>query len=145
MKPELGDPFLPGWKGYPPAMPTGDYEIWFRYRQELVGMFDEIFFNVRIGEPTPFPADTPPEMIVMVQALSRRRIDVAARNKDHWLLVELKLNAGTEALGQILLYKALWELDPPDHKPVSLAIVSDRANKDLILGCKYYNVSLIVV
>ena len=145
MKPELGDPFIPGWQGYPPAMPTGDYEIWIRYRHELAGMFDAIYFNVRVGEPTAFPADTPPEMAAMVQSLSRRRIDVAARNKDHWLLVELKFNAGTEALGQILMYKALWDLDPPDPLPVSLAIVSDRANKDLILACKYYNISLIVV
>lgn len=145
MKPELGDPFVPGWMGYPPAMPTGDYEIWIRYRHELVGNFHEIFFNVRIGEPTPFPADTPPEMAVMVRALSRRRIDVVAHNDLHWLLVELKFNAGTEALGQIMLYKALWDLDPPDNKPVSLAIVSDRANKDLIRACKYYNVGLFTV
>ena len=145
MKPELGNPFVPGWMGYPPAMPTGDYEIWVKYRHELVGMFHDIFFNVRIGEPTPFPADTPPEMAVMVKALSRRRIDVVARNDSHWLLVEFKYNAGTESLGQIMMYDALWRLDPPDNKPTSLAIVSNIANKDLILACKFYNILLIVV
>ena len=145
MKPELGRVFVPTWMGYPPGMPSGDYEVWLRYRHQLVGFYDSLYFNVRIGEPIIFPADADPSMAILTAAISRRRIDVAASDGKQWLLVELKYNAGTDALGQILMYKALWSLDPPDTKPVVLAIVSDRANKDLLLACKYYNIQLIVV
>lgn len=145
MKPDLGTPFLASWEGIPPAMPSGDFEIWERYREIAAELFQRVYFNVRVGEPIPVDETLPPEIIVMAVATSRRRIDVVGETEKIWWLVELKYNAGTEALGQILMYKALWKSDPPDDRPVATVIVSDRANKDLSLACKIYGVELLVV
>ena len=145
MKPELGSPFSPEWEGIPPAMPTGDLGIWLRYRTQLVGMYDKVYFNVRVGEPVPIPEGLPPEIEKMAIETSRRRIDVVAEGILDWLLIELKFQASADALGQILMYRALWLSDPPDNRPVSMAIVSDRENKDLKIACQFYNIKLIVV
>jgi len=126
-------------------MPVGDLLIWFRYRHQVAKLFDRLYFNVRVGEPTLFEKDIPPEILDMSIAISRRRIDVVGETPTDWRLMELRHDAGTESLGQILMYKALWFSDPPDARAVSLAIVSDRSNKDLIVACEYYNVDLIVV
>ena len=145
MKPDFGASFLPEWEGIPPAMPTGDLGIWLRYRSQLLGMYDRVFFNARVGEPVPVPEGLPPEIEKMAIETSRRRIDVVAEEVLGWLIVELKKNAGTDALGQILMYKSLWLSDPPDARPVEMAIVSDRINKDLKASCQFYNIKLIAV
>jgi len=145
MKPELHVSFSASWEGMPPGMPAGDLGIWLRYRPRIVDHFDRVYFNVRVGEPVPVDDGLPPEIKIMAEAVSRRRIDVVLERYTAWHLVELKYMAGAEALGQILLYKALWESDPPDDRPVNCIIVSDRANKDLSLACKTYGVELIVV
>jgi len=145
MKPELGSPFSPEWEGYPPGMPTGDLGVWLRYRSQLLGLCDRVYFNVRVGEPVPVPAGLPPEIEKMAIETSRRRIDVVAEEILGWALIELKFQAGADALGQILMYKALWLSDPPDNRPVSMAIVSDRENKDLKIACQFYKIKLIVV
>lgn len=145
MKPDLGTPFDPKWEGVPPAMPAQDYALYQRYRPTLGGKYDRVYFNVRVGEPVTVPEDLPPEIVMMAEAVSRRRIDVVAEKSAGWLLVELKYNAGAEGLGQILMYKALWQSAPPDDRPVKTVIVSNIANKDLALACKIYGVELLVV
>lgn len=145
MKPDFANSFIATWQGVPPGMPAGDLLIWFRYRAQAAKLFDRLYFNVRVGEPIIFDVDFPPEIIDMSIAISRRRIDVVGETPTDWCLIELKYNAGAESLGQILMYKALWLQDPPDARAVSLTIISDRANKDLVYACKYYNVDLIVV
>jgi len=145
LKPDLGNSFLSGWNGIPPGMPTGDLLIWLRYRNKLASVYDHVYFNVRIGDPLFPTGDQPPEILDMAIAISRRRVDVVCEGPDHWLLIELKYNAGTESLGQILMYNALWRGDPPDGRGVRLSIISDRLNKDLIEACKYYNVDLLAV
>lgn len=145
MKPDLLYSFASDWQGVPPGIPSGDLLIWFRYRAAAAKLFDRLYFNVRVGEPIAIDPDLPPEIIDMAIATSRRRIDVVGETSTDWGLIELKYNAGTESLGQILMYKALWLQDPPDFKAVNMVIVSDRANKDLLYCCKYYNVDLIVV
>lgn len=145
MKPNLGTPYDTKWEGVPPAMPAQDYALWRRYRSVLIGEYDRVYFNVRVGEPIPVAEDLPPEIKIFSEAVSRRRVDVVAEKAAGWLLVELKYNAGAEGLGQILLYQSLWKSDPPDDRPVVPLIVSNFANKDLVLGCKFYGVELLVV
>ena len=145
MKPELTLPFPSDWPGIPPGMPSGDFLLWQRWREQAASLFDRLYFNVRVGEPVPVAEDLPPEYIKMAVASSRRRIDLVGEKGSRWSLVELKWDAGAEALGQILMYKALWLSDPPDNRPVTMIIVTNSLNKDMKIACKAYNVELLIV
>ena len=145
MKPELSLPFPPDWQGIPPGIPSGDFLIWMRWRDQAALLFDQLYFNVRVGEPIPVAEDLPPEIKAMAVALSRRRIDLVGEKGPAWSLVELKQDAGAEALGQVLLYKALWLSDPPDSRSVRMTIVTNTFNKDMNIACKFYDVQFIVV
>ena len=145
MKPELTVPFPADWPGIPPGMPSGDFQVWNRWREKAASLFDRLYFNVRVGEPVPVADDLPPEIKAMAVALSRRRIDVVGGKGTDWALVELKQDAGAEALGQILMYKALWLSDPPDARPVSMSVVTNSFNKDMNIACNFYDVEYIVV
>ena len=145
MKPDLGPALTVEYNGYPPGMPAGDLIIWSRYQSALAGLYDKLYFNVRVGEPVLFDPDIPPEFAKMATDLSRRRIDVVAENSQCWFLMELKWDAGIESFGQILAYKTLWSSDPPDSRPVKIAIVTNRADRNLIFICKVYGIELIIV
>ena len=145
MKPELSLPFPADWPGVPPGMPVGDFQVWDRWRVSAAGLFERLYFNVRVGEPIPMDESLPPELKAMSVALSRRRIDVVGEKASGWSLVELKWDAGAEALGQVLMYKALWLSEPPDRRPVSMSVVTNSFNKDMNIACKFYDVEFIVV
>ena len=144
VKPELGPGFPPDWLGMPQGIPSGDYLVWQRYREIAKRQFERLYFNVRVGEPLEVSPDFPPEIISMAEAISRRRIDVVGETAAGWKLIELKFIVSAEAFGQILLYKVLWNTDPPDSRPVSLAVVTGRTNRDIVLACIAYDVELIV-
>lgn len=145
MKPDLSLSFPPEWQGIPPGIPALDFLVWQNYRDMSSRMFAKLYFNVRVGDPVQVDESLPPEIKAMAVALSRRRIDVVGETHDGWNLIELKYDASTEALGQVLTYQALWLLDPPDSRPISLTIVTHNSNRDIVLACRYYNVRLIVV
>ncbi len=145
MKPDLSLSFPPEWQGVPPAIPALDFLLWQKYRVHAASLFSRLYFNVRVGESVNIDASLPPEIQVMALATSRRRIDFVGATPDFWTLIELKYDAGAEALGQILMYRALWLADPPDSLPLRLGIVSNISNKDLEVACKLYDVEIIVV
>lgn len=145
MLPELSLPFSPDWQGIPPGMPSGDFEVWLRWRAHAASLFESLYFNVRVGDPIPVDESLPSEIKSMAVALSRRRIDVVGVKASGWSLIELKWDAGAEALGQILMYKALWLSHPPDRLPVSMSVVTNSFNKDMNIACAFYGVGFIVV
>ena len=145
MTPELSLPFPADWPGIPPGIPSGDFLIWERWRATAAGLFERLYFNVRVGEPVQIDAALAPELQEMAVALSRRRIDVVGEKAHIWYLIELKWDAGAEALGQALLYKALWHSDPPDSRPVEVSIVTNSFNKDINIACNTYDVDYIIV
>lgn len=106
-------------------------------------MFTKIYFNVRVGEPVFLSDSYSTQYQEMATALTRRRIDLVGINAKGWHLLELKLNADVQPLGQILLYNALWRQDPPDARPVKLYIVSNVLNRGLSTACKLYGIQLI--
>jgi hypothetical protein len=72
---------------------------------------DEVYTHVPVGPMAGGAADDEdsPEGR-MARAIYPRRIDAVFRFGDRWWLVEAKLAASHQALGQVLLYRDLWGL-----------------------------------
>lgn len=145
MKPDLTQSFPPSWAGVPAGMPAQDYTIWLRYRPLFASQFTRVYFNVRVGEPAPKIAGLSPEIEKVAEDISRRRIDVVGEKENEWWLLELKALAGTDALGQMVMYKSLWESDPPDGRKVIPCIVTDRADINLTMSARSQGIVVIVV
>lgn len=68
-------------------------------------------FDLHLGEGMPLDPAWPPWLANMARALTQRRVDVVAHTpKETWIL-EIKERAGTTAIGQLLLYQALYVRD----------------------------------
>lgn len=145
MKPGLVDAFAPDWAGHPQQMSANDYEIWITYRIILPVLIKTIYFNVPVGDPILFSEGLEEDMARVVNAVSRRRIDVVGETDDAWHLIELRWNAGPGAIGSVLCYKALWDEDPPDQKLVIPVIVTNYTDENLIRACKKYGIIMQVI
>jgi len=145
MKPDLGDPFDPNWGGVPAQMSSNDHQIWMAFRDMAAIEYKNLYFSVHVGEPTLWQEDLEEEMTRMVEYSSRRRIDVVGEKDDAWDILELRMNAGPGALGSVLLYKLLWEQDPPDERPVNPIIVTDVTDTNLLYAAEKLGIRLLVV
>lgn len=132
MPPHLGAQYSPTWAGNPPHMATRDLALWQRALPKLAPRVRWWHYDAAVGDGSGPPADPTDATAVGFWWSSRKRIDAVGFCGDHWLLVEVRPNAGLGALGAIQTYRSLWERDPPDTLPVVGMIVSDRAEPDVI-------------
>lgn len=75
--------------------------------------YDEVSFNVRLGDGVD-PGDTyGPEIRRMANLLTTKRADIVARVGDQVDLIEVKVRVSFGAVGQLLGYQTLWARDRP--------------------------------
>jgi len=112
-------------------MSTIDQTIWDRYRLTLPKTTRALYFDVHLGDGADPGAETDPAMLKLWLEATQKRADVVADLGSHWLLIELRDNAMASALGRLGLYAALWKQDPPDSRPLFLALITNREDRDV--------------
>ncbi len=145
MKPTLNDPVKATWQGRPPHMSSNDFEIWMSYREIIPEGTKNLYFDVAVGEPILFAEGLEEEMQRVVNQVTRRRIDVVAETTRGWVIIELRWNAGPGAIGSVLTYRELWNMDPPDNRPVRTRIVTNYPDINILKTCKRLGIELEVV
>jgi len=144
MPPNLGPRLPPEWAGVPARMATADFAVWQRARGALSLRVEAWHFDVGLGEGLPSQHVTTPDLRAALAELGRKRIDAVGIQTDAWLLVELRHRAGPGALGALLLYRALWERDPPDTKPVRALLVAGEIDPDTHLTAIHRDLEILV-
>jgi len=76
--------------------------------------YDEVQFNVRLGEGTDPGEDYTEEIRRMSIQITQKRADLVARIADQVDLVECKVRIGGPVVGQLLLYRGLWHRLHPE-------------------------------
>ncbi len=130
MPPELGNPYPPRWGGIPPHMAPQDLLLWERARPQLAAQVTSWYFDAAVGQGNPAAGDPADKFNRAWERLTRKRIDAVGDAGSHWLIIEVRPNAGLGALGAIQTYRSLWERDPPDTRPAVGMIVTDRLEPD---------------
>lgn len=141
----LGESYHPNWNGYPPHMSYEDLEIWKVYKNKLLPEALSLYYDVGLGGQTETPPDTSPEMSKMWIRNTQKRADVIVDTGDTWIIIELRSNATASGAGRLLQYKALWNEDPPDDRPVNLRLVTNMYDRDVEMLCKRLDIWYIVV
>lgn len=116
--------------------------IWTRWRFSLPVGVIRIYANVRVGKGRHAEGEFTEDERKMWLAVTQKRIDVLLEFQDRIWIVELRRIASSGALGRLLMYKLLYEEDPVIPKPVTLALVTDFKDDDVlettkVLGIKY--------
>ena len=81
----------------------------------------------------------------MALALGRKRLDAVGRKAGTTTLVEIAPVAGTHDLGQLMVYKSMWNREHPAEPGPGLMLVTDFAKPDMATCCDDLGVELVVV
>lgn len=145
MKPELGRLFPPTWRGWPPHMARRDLPLWYRFLDASGSQFTGFFYDAALGDGTDPGPDQPDEFRFGFIRLTRLRADAIGAQPNGWTLFEVRPNAGAGALGALVAYRALWEVDPPDKRPLRAALITDQVRPELTRLYATQNISIITV
>ncbi|MGC9969441.1 MAG: hypothetical protein ABSE56_02505 [Bryobacteraceae bacterium] len=88
--------------------------------------YDQIDFNVRLGEGTDPGEEYTQEVRNMSVLITQKRADIVARIGGQADIIEVKVRVAFGALGQLLGYRTLWRIAHPEL-PVRSLIAIGRA------------------
>lgn len=131
MKPELGRLFPPTWRGWPPHMARRDLPLWYRFLDRSATDYTGFFYDAALGEGTDTGPELPDEFRYGFLRLTRLRADAIGVQPAGWTLFEVRPLAGAGALGALVTYRALWETDPPDNRPLKAVLITDKLRPEL--------------
>lgn len=126
MPTDIGVPFPPDWRGYPPHMSQRDLLIWRTWYPGVARDAIALYFDVALGEGTYTPPKTPPDLARMWLRLNQKRADVVMQRASDIVIIELRASASASAIGRLLLYKKLYLQDPVLGTQLQLYLVTDR-------------------
>lgn len=142
MPTELGDPYQITWRGDPPQMLQADIPLWWKFVDQFGGWFEKFYYNVRVGGPDISKIQGSEEIKKMWYASTAKRIDVIGeRTKDLWI-IEVAHSPYLRAVGQMVSYEYLWNLDPKINKPVKSLLLCPYIDADLLIILKHTGVTI---
>jgi hypothetical protein len=126
-------------------MSSEDVRIWQRWRlTDTVRLASALYFDVGFTT-TQAPPGTPENMARMWERVTAARADVVIDAGARWLIVELRAQASSSAIGRLLYYRTLWQKDPPDDRPVELILVTNAPQPGLVEAAQGVGIKLEVV
>ena len=145
MPTELGDPFAITWRGDPPQLLPPDKPLWGLFLDKYAAQFERFYYNVRVGGPDISKVKADYAMAKMWYASTAKRIDVLAERTDEIWIIEVASSPYLRAVGQILSYHFLWDLDPKINKPVKDVLLCYNIDSDLRKVLTQYKVQIITI
>ena len=92
--------------------------------------YDDVQFNVLAGNTVDRQPGWSDATWAQAQALTRKRIDAVAFKGTAVTIIEVKLRVSLAALGQLLGYQILWQLEHPETTAVNLLAIGNSALVD---------------
>lgn len=126
-----------------PHMARHDIRIWERFVDRFAGIFDEVAYDVALGGSDTLDPNASPEERLMWRFNTAKRIDAAVRNRDECWICEVRPGSGLSAVGAVLGYTILSELDPWTDRPIIMTVVTDHTDGDTHVVCEKLGIQLI--
>jgi hypothetical protein len=126
-----------------PHMAKHDARIWERFVARYAGYFTDAAYDVALGgSETTDPLATDAERL-MWRFNTAKRIDAVVRNANEIWLCEVRRGSGTDAIGCVIVYGELSELDRWYDRPLVLTLVTDRIDPDLRLVAERLEIQVV--
>ena len=125
-----------------PHMSRNESLIWDRFLHSGHLPSGVIYYDARVGHPIPQTLDMSDWVSGVVNATSRKRLDVVIRNPRAWYIYEVKVRAGLSAVGQGLGYEYLFSESIAGDLHVIVVIVCDYVSRDVDTLCAHVGLGL---
>ncbi len=114
-----------------PHFLAADSDVWTQYLKDPVAPITEVWYDVHVGQGMLLPVGASDMDRRISAGVSRKRIDVVARVRGGFWVIEVKPVASMGALGQILTYTRLFIQEYPVDGEVWPVIIADLVDQDL--------------
>ena len=127
---------------YPHMFPE-DIGIWERFLEDYASNYVGFSYDVKVGTGVEANPEDNKKHAYMKEILSKYRIDVVGLKDSLIEIIEVKPEASTTAIGQIITYVNLYQRDEKPTLPVRGVIITDHYIEDMDyltneLGIDYY-------
>jgi hypothetical protein len=124
-------------------MAKHDARIWERFLTRYAEYFQEAAYDIAVGGSETTDPDATERDRLMWRFNTAKRIDAAVRNADEIWLCEVRPSAGLAAIGAILGYTLLSELDKWPDRPLIMTLVTDRTDNDIRVVAESFDIQVI--
>ena len=121
-----------------------DRLVWERFIKEKPDFFQEVEYDVHVGEGMTMPESWDDKDANWAKHLTQKRIDVVGFRGDEIVLVEVKRRVDLATLGQVLGYKFFYEREKNlvgKTKSIVIAAVADVDDRDVLV---HYDIELFI-
>jgi len=119
--------------------------IWERFLAKFPDAYDEVAYNVKVGEGVEIPAETETNLARGFKELTQHKIDVVGFKGNSIDIIELKSYAGTRAIGQVIGYRDLYAHSVDPVASPNLVIITDTLRPDTKIIAEKQGIKIIVV
>lgn len=117
-------------RGIFPHLSKHDVAIWSRFLDAYAEAFESFAYDVALAGPVVEPAAGDEATRLGWQYANALKIDVVGYRADACWIIEVKPNAGTNAVGAALCYLELARVDRVSELELVPAVVTDRMHPD---------------
>lgn len=129
---------------YPHMFPR-DVEIWERFLQSFESDYAQFKYDIKVGVGTKDIEGRDDVYARAQEILSKYRIDAVGFKINERHIIEVKPQATTSGIGQVMVYKELYERDFDPSLPVIPMIVTDYEMPDMRYLTRQLGIQYIVV
>jgi len=115
-----------------------DILIWDRFLAQNAGLFQRVYYDVRLGGILEVPLEAANAMQRMYYNVTAKRIDALAELEKEIWIIEVTAKPGLRAVGQLQTYMALWWQDPKIPKPAVGMLLAQAIDSDLQRALEFY-------
>jgi hypothetical protein len=129
---------------YPHLSPP-ESTVWEKFIEDYGQYYKSMDYDIRVGDgriPTPNMADSDAQLFKL---LTQKRIDALGYTADAVHLFEVKVLASAAAVGQVELYRMLWNAEHLDLPIQKTFIICSLADKDVFRLAQAMNILIIEV
>jgi hypothetical protein len=132
-------------KSWYPNMRDKETLIWERFLAKFPDAYDEVVYNLKLGEGADIPEGTAENIARDFKELTQHKIDVVGFKGNNIDIIELKPYAGVGAIGQVIGYRDLYITYIDRNANPNLVVISDVLRNDTKTIADKQNIKLIII
>ena len=129
---DLGPGTKPVIRPHYPHMLHEDNSVWTKFLQTDAQRLKEVWYDVKVGLPVFLPVGASDIERRIAAGVTRKRIDVVCHVAGGYWVVEIKPRASMLAVGQVISYVRMFNLEYAPGGQVIPVIVCDSFDEDLV-------------
>lgn len=114
-------------------MSKGDALIFSKFFNKMGDKFFNYRFDVRVGAGVKLPDNSPEWLKKSARDLTTKRIDTVMENTKNIFIVEARVNAKSNVIGELITYRILYSAKFNPSKKVIPFLITDSVGPDVLI------------